>query len=53
MKTRVTKKDIETLTNLIKEHGYWSEQVKEFNGSFEYRAMVRLQEKVKYGKVEL
>lgn len=50
MKNRVTKKDIQTLTNLINEHGYWSEQVKEFNSQFTYNAMQRLQTKVQYGK---
>lgn len=47
MKDRVTKKDIQTMINLIKDHGYWSEQVKEFNSNFTYPAMTRLQNKIK------
>lgn len=48
LKSRVTKKDIEIMTNLIKQYGYWSEQVKQFNSLFTYPAMTRLQAKINY-----
>jgi hypothetical protein len=47
MKSRVTKKDIQTMINLIKEFGYWSNEVRDFNGQFTYDTMTRLQAKVK------
>lgn len=44
---RVTNKHVNELINLINEHGYWSEQVKEYNSKFTFYAMMRLQEKAK------
>ena len=47
MLKRVTKKHVEELTNIIINKGYWSEEVKEYLGRFEYAAMERLNERAK------
>jgi hypothetical protein len=47
LKSRVTQKDIQNLASLIKEKGYWSEEVTEFNSQFTYYAMCKLQDKAK------
>jgi len=47
MKERVTKKDVQTLLNIIKDKGYWSEDVKEFFSKFSFDAMTRLDKKAK------
>ena len=45
---RVTKKHIEELKNIIEQKGYWSDEVKEYLGQFEYNAMNRLNDKARY-----
>ena len=47
MKNRVTKKEVNQLVNLIKQHGYWSEEVKQFNSQYTYDAMSRLNDKAR------
>lgn len=42
---RVTKKHVEEFASIIKKHGYWSNEVLEYNSRFEYSAMQRLQNK--------
>ena len=44
---RVTKKHIEELKNIIEQKGYWSDEVREYLGQFEYNAMNRLHDKAR------
>lgn len=48
MLTRVTKKHIQELVNLIKTNGYWSKEVYEYNAKFEHHAMKKLNNEAKY-----
>ena len=42
---RVTKKHVEEFASIIKQYGYWSNEVLEYNSKFSYSAMQRLQNK--------
>lgn len=42
MRKNVLKKDIEKATELTKEFGYWSEEVRNFLSNFEYNARLKL-----------
>lgn len=42
MRKNVLKKDIDKATELTKEFGYWSEEVRNFLSNFEYNARLKL-----------
>ncbi|WP_179123902.1 hypothetical protein [Paraliobacillus ryukyuensis] len=45
MKQKVLKKHVNELVSIIKNNGYWSEDVRTYLSNFEYRAAVRLDNK--------
>ena len=47
MKTRVTQKAIKELANIIIKNGYWSNEVKEYLGQYDYNSMQKLNDKAK------
>ena len=44
---RVTKNHVEELKNIIKQKGYWCDEVKNYLSQFEFNAMCRLNDKAK------
>lgn len=45
MKVKITKKTKQELKKLIDQHGYWSDEVREYISQFHYPTAIKLQEK--------